>query len=179
MIKEMLQDKKKMMVVAVVLLAVIGIIIWLRSRKSQESNYRQVMPRGFFPSTPMPTPTPPPPPEPTPTPTPPPGDSIMGMPPPAPTPPPINPAVPYPPYGYGYPGPMYYNPFPRTYIVDEARSNRSMNKGEYIQTLINAINVLEDRYDQAISDLTFGIAIRIANQIKGLRADLKTQLRYS
>jgi hypothetical protein len=74
---------------------------------------------------------------------------------------------------------MYYNPFPRTYIVDEARPNRSMNKGEYIQTLINSINVLEDRYDQAISDLTFGRAIRIANQIKGLRADLKAQLRYS
>ena len=178
MVKELLQDKKKMMVVAVVLLAVIGIIIWLRSRKSQESNY--VMPRGFFPSTPAPTPTPPP--EPTPTPTPPPGDS-MGTPPPAPTPPPPinsgNPAVPYPPYGYGYPGPMYYNPFPRTYIVDEARPNRYMNKGEYIQTLINSINVLEDRYDQAISDLTFGRAIRIANQIKGLRADLKAQLRYS
>jgi hypothetical protein len=56
-----MEKNKQIMTVALVLLAIIGIIMWLRRRSSQESGY--VMPRGYFlpitttPTTPTTTPT--------------------------------------------------------------------------------------------------------------------------
>lgn len=197
-----------MVVIALGVLIAIIVILWLRRRrKGQESGY--VMQRGVFDrSTPAPaggplvSPTPPPPMPPPP----PPGDSA----PPPPTPPPADgtpppppgghpppPPYPWPPFGYGYPVTYYYDPFPRTYIIDEGASRTAsdcykqvllnteagpketcLSKTQYIEYLKNRIRGLEGAYDSAMSDLLFGRAWKISQLIKRAEKSLAYELGY-
>lgn len=167
--KEFLKDKKKVILAAILILAIIALILWSRRQKTDksidESNY--VEPRGFFPGggggLPAPSPAPTPTPSPTPTPTP------TGS---------HHPHHPYyPNYPY-YPGPVYYNPFPRTYIIDEVDEEdpSNMTRKEYIEYLRKKIIVLEAAHDRAISTLKIGKAYRISKEIDKVEAVLDKYL---
>ena len=82
--------------------------------------------------------------------------------------PPTPPTPPYPPYPYPYyPGPVYYNPFPQTYIIDEVPEQDSsrMSREEYIDYLRKRIAALEKAYDNAISAFRLARAFRISKEI--------------
>jgi hypothetical protein len=96
------------------------------------------------------------------------GDGIMGAPPvPPPTPPPHPHPTPYP-YPY-YPGPVYYNPFPRTYIIEDAPVRPRLSNRDY---LIKSIAKLEMAYDDAVANLMLGRALNISRKIKALEREL-------
>lgn len=112
-----MENKKQVMMVALVLLAITGIILWLRRNRKDESGY--VMPRGFFLPVTTTTTTPTTPTTPTTTP-----DSTAGArttgsgttsdaTPPTPTPTPA-PNTPYPVAG----GIYFYDPIMKTYILN-------------------------------------------------------------
>lgn len=194
------KDKKKVTItIILILLLIFGIMLWRRRRKTsinlpedkEESGY--VAPRGFFPGgggglpTPTPTPSPSPiphspsgrfgPPSPmTPPPTPPTPPTPCTTPPCPPTPP-TPPTPPYPPYPY-YPGPIYYNPFPATYIIDEVPEQDSsrMSREEYIDYLRKRIVALENAYDKAISDFRLARAFKISKEINRVEAILDQYL---
>ena len=182
--ENILKDKKKVIAVIVVLLVVIGIVLWLRRRKKEESGY--VMARGFFPTDGGSTPPPTAPPAPTPPPgdgaPPPGGDGIMGGPPmppppsggghPYPGPYPSWPVIPY------YPAPVYYDPFPRTVVVNDTENNGRVSRSQYVSYLRKAIDSLEIAYDDAVSDFMFRRAYKISKQIDDLREKLIEQIRY-
>lgn len=192
--KDFLNDKKKVTIVIVlILLLLFFILLWRRRRKvipesKEESGY--VTPRGFFPGgsgttpssarvsppapmAPMsPPPSPPTPPSPPPTP---PGPPAPCTTPPCPPPPP-TPPYPYP-YPY-YPGPVYYNPFPQTYIIDEVpeRESSKMSREEYIDYLRKRIASLESAHDKAISDFRFARAFKISKEINRVETILDQYL---
>ncbi len=191
--EDFLKDKKKVTIAVILItLVIIGIALWLRRRKGQESGY--VPQRGFFPtnsggSTPSPTPSTPPPSDSAPSPSPAPPSSA-----PEPTPDPAPPTSgpdpsPSPSSSYPYPyynpyynpmyNPYYYNQYPvypqpyRSY-----RPSMEFNKGEYIALLQKQIAALEVEYDNAISDLMFGKAYRLSKKIDALQETLDAQLGY-
>jgi hypothetical protein len=49
-----------------------------------------------------------------------------------------------------------------------------MSTKEYIKYLQHRINALEVAYDNAISDLMFGRALRIKRQIRAMKAQLES-----
>ena len=197
-------EKNKIAVIALLVLIIVAVILWLRRRrKGQESGY--VMQRGVFDrSTPAPAggpltppggmPPPPPPGGGTDAPPPPPGGGTP--PPPGPTPPPPPPPPYWPPFGYGYPATYYYDPFPRTYIVDEGASERTacykqvmlnteagpkescLSKSQYVEYLRNRIRGLQVAYDNAMSDMLFGRAWKISQLIKRAEKSLAYELGY-
>ena len=180
--KEFLKDKKKVTIaVVLILLLILGIVLWRRRRKSlgkgslpedkEESGY--VMPRGFFPGGGLPTAA---------TPITPVSNAGRSIVPSTPTPSPTdqctNPPCPPTPYPY-YPGPVYYNPFPQTYIIEDdvpEQDSSRMSRQEYIDYLRNRITALENAYDKAMSNLRLGKAFRISKEINRVEAILDQYL---
>lgn len=155
------------------------------------------------PAPPVPPPAPPVPPPPVP---PPPPDG--GGPPPPPPPPPGScggvgqpPCPPpyWPPFGGwggygGYGFPYYYDPFPRTYIIEDAGKNdcyqrvtlntemgqkeTCLNKKQYIEYLKNRIQGLQAAYEDAMSGLYLGRAWKISNLLNKTQKALNAEYGY-
>jgi hypothetical protein len=88
----------------------------------------------------------------------------------------VTPPCPPPPFPPSFPPwPIYYDPFPRTYIIDAGNEEQQpmSRTRQYIDYLRKSIDALENAYDNAINDFMLLKAYRISQQINDLKENFR------